>query len=115
MAATRLGKVYLTLPEDSRIRPGAFARGEIELVRRNAVSVPASAMLYRDREAYLQVVKDGVVESRTVKTGARAGGFVEVSEGLAEGEEVVQRAGTFIANGDKVTAIRTDEATGAVK
>jgi HlyD family secretion protein len=115
MAATRLGKVFLTLPEDSRIRPGAFARGEIELVRRNAVSVPASAMLYRDREAYLQVVKDGVVESRTVKTGARAGGFVEVSEGLAEGEEVVQRAGTFIANGDHVTPIRADEATGAVK
>jgi HlyD family secretion protein len=115
MAATRLGKVFLTLPEDSRIRPGAFARGEIELVRRNAVSVPASAMLYRDREAYLQVVKDGVVESRTVKTGARAGGFVEVSEGLTEGEEVVQRAGTFIANGDHVTAIRADEATGAVK
>ncbi len=114
-AATRLGKVFLTLPEDPRIRPGAFARGEIELVRRNAVSVPASAMLYRDREAYLQVVKDGVVESRTVKTGARAGGFVEVSEGLAEGEEVVQRAGTFIANGDHVTAIRADEATGAVK
>jgi HlyD family secretion protein len=115
MAATRLGKVYLTLPEDARIRPGAFARGEIELVRRNAVSVPSSAMLYRDREAYLQVVKDGVVESRTVKTGARAGGFVEVSEGLSEGEEVVQRAGTFIANGDHVTAIRADEATGAVK
>jgi HlyD family secretion protein len=113
--ATRLGKVFLTLPEDSRIRPGAFARGEIELVRRNAVSVPASAMLYRDREAYLQVVKDGVVESRTVKTGARADGFVEVSEGLAEGEEVVQRAGTFIANGDHVTAIRADEATGATK
>ena len=84
-------------------------------MRRVAVSVPASALLYRDHEAYLQVVKDGMVESRTVKTGARAGGFVEISEGLAEGEEVVQRAGTFIANGDQVTAIRNEETTGAVK
>ncbi|MGB8816721.1 MAG: efflux RND transporter periplasmic adaptor subunit [Rhizobiaceae bacterium] len=115
MTATRLGKVYLTLPDNTEIKPGAFARGEIELVRRVAISVPQSALLYRDKEAYLQVVKDGIVESRTVKSGARAGGFVEISEGLAEGEDVVERAGTFIANGDHVSAIRKEETTGATK
>lgn len=114
-SATRLGQVYLTLPETAAIKPGAFARGEIELVRRVAVSVPSSALLFRDQEAYLQVVKDGVVESRTVKSGARAGGFVEILEGLAEGENVVERAGTFIADGDRVTAVLKSETTGAVK
>jgi HlyD family secretion protein len=114
-AATRLGQVYLTLPENAAIKPGAFARGEIELVRRVAIAVPASALLYRDEEAYLQVIRDGVVESRTVKSGARAGGYVEISEGLSEGEDVVERAGTFIANGDRVTAVRRDETTGATK
>ena len=74
-ATTRLGQVYLTLPDTAQIKPGAFARGEIELVRRVAVAVPSSALLFRDQEAYLQVVKDGVVESRTVKSGARAGGY----------------------------------------
>lgn len=113
-AATRLGQVYLTLPENAPIKPGAFARGEIELVRRVAVAVPSSALLFRDQEAYLQVVKDGIVESRTVKTGARAGGFVEVLEGLYEGENVVERAGTFIANGDRVNAVLHSETTGAV-
>jgi HlyD family secretion protein len=115
MAATRLGKVFLTLPENANIRPGAFARGEIELVRRIAISVPESALLYRDNDVYLQIVKDGVVESRTVKTGARAGGFVEIAEGLAESEEVVARAGTFIANGDHVTAVLVEQTTGATK
>jgi HlyD family secretion protein len=114
-AATRLGKVYLTLPQGPYIRPGAFARGEIELVRRNSVATPNSTLLYRDKQAFLQVVKDGVVETRKVKTGARAGGFVEISEGLAEGEEVVERAGTFIANGDKVTPIMVSETTGATE
>ncbi len=115
MATTRLGKVFLTLPENASIKPGAFARGEIELIRRVAISVPESALLYRDKEVYLQVVKDGVVESRAVKTGARAKGFVEISQGLAENEDVVARAGTFIANGDKVTAIRAQETTGATE
>lgn len=114
-AATRLGKVYISMPESALVRPGAFARGEIELIRRVAVSVPSSALLYRGRDAYLLVVRDGVAEARTVKTGARAAGFVEVSEGLAEGEDIVERAGTFIAGGDKVTPVRKDEMTGAVQ
>jgi HlyD family secretion protein len=115
MATTRLGKVYLTLPENTNVRPGAFARGEIELVRRVAISVPESALLYREKEVYLQIVKDGVVESRVVTTGARANGFVEISQGVAEDEDVVARAGTFIANGDRVTAVRVEELTGATK
>ena len=115
MAATRLGKVFLTLPDNANVRPGAFARGEIELIRRVAISVPESALLYRDKEAYLQVVIEGVVESRTVVSGARANGFVEISRGLVEGEEVVARAGTFIANGDHVTAVRVEEVTGATE
>ena len=114
-AASRLGKVFLTLPQGANIRPGAFARGEIELARRAGVAVPNSTLLYRDKQAFLQVVKDGVVETRKVTTGARAGGFVEISSGLAEGEEVVERAGTFIANGDKVAPIMAADTTGAVK
>lgn len=114
-AATRLGKVYVSLPDGAPVRPGAFARGEIELIRHVAVSVPSSALLFQGSEAYLLVIKDGIAESRTVKTGARAGGYVEISEGLAESEDVIERAGTFIAGGDKVTPIRKDETTGATK
>jgi HlyD family secretion protein len=114
-AATRLGKVYVSLPDGATVKPGAFARGEIELIRRVAVSVPSSALLFRGSDAYLLVIKDGVAEARMVKSGARAGGYVEISEGLAEGEDVIERAGTFIADGDKVTPIRKDETTGATK
>jgi HlyD family secretion protein len=114
-SATRLGKVYVSLPEGAAVTPGAFARGEIELVRRVAVSVPASSLMYRGQDAYVLTVKDGVAKARVVKTGARAGGYAEISEGLSEGEDVIERAGTFIADGDKVTPVRKDEATGAIK
>ena len=114
-AATRLGKVYVTLPDGTAVKPGAFARGEIELVRRVAVAVPASSLMYRGHDAYVLTVKNGIAKARAVKTGARSGGFVEISDALAEGEDVIERAGTFIADGDKVTPVRKDEMTGATK
>jgi HlyD family secretion protein len=48
-----------------------------------------------------------------VKLGARAGASVEIVEGLAEGDEIVSRAGTFVADGDKVTPVR-DQTTGGI-
>jgi HlyD family secretion protein len=114
-AASRLGKVYLTLNANPKIRPGAFAQGEIELSRHNSVAAPESSLVFRDKQAFLQVVKDGTVETRKVELGARAGGFVEITSGLSEGEDLVERAGTFIANGDKVTPVTASDKTGATQ
>lgn len=49
-----------------------------------------------------------------VALGARAGGFVEVVSGIEEGQEIVSRAGTFVADGDLVTPI-CGEKTGAIQ
>ncbi|MBB3235145.1 efflux RND transporter periplasmic adaptor subunit [Phyllobacterium endophyticum] len=115
-ASSRLGSVKITLERNASIRPGNFARATIELTRREGVSVPLSAVVYRGTSALVQVVKDGVIESRDVELGIRDHRSIEVLQGLAEGEDVVARAGTFVANGDRVTPIRmNDEATGAIK
>ena len=114
-AQSRLGKVYLEITGDTGVRPGAFAEGEIELSRRTSLAAPQSALVYRDKQAFLQVVLNGVVETRKAELGARAGGFVEIISGVAEGEEIVERAGTFIANGDRVTPVMATEQTGATK
>jgi HlyD family secretion protein len=115
-ASSRLGSVKIALDRNSAIRPGNFARAVVELTRRNGISVPLSAVVYHGRSALVRVVKDGVIESRKVELGIRNDRAVEVLAGLAEGEEVVARAGTFVANGDRVTPVRvTDEATGAVQ
>lgn len=111
--ASRLGHVRVALPEHDSVRAGSFARGWIEVLRREAIVVPVSAVVYRDREPFLQRVANGVVATVPVKLGARADGYVEVVEGLVEGDEVVSRAGTFVADGDKVTPVRAEE-TGAL-
>lgn len=115
-ASSRLGSVKIALDRNPSIRPGNFARAVIELARRDSINVPLSAIVYRGKTALVQVVRDGVVESRKIDLGIRSDRAVEVLKGLNEGEDVVARAGTFVANGDRVTAVRvTNEATGAVK
>lgn len=111
---TRLGSLRIALDANSVARAGNFARGEVELVRREGISVPASALVYRGAEAFLQLVEDGKVRAVPVRVGVRAGAMLEIVEGIAEGQEVVARAGTFVTDGDLVTPVRED-ATGAVR
>lgn len=112
-ARTRLGTVRIRLPAHDSVRSGNFARGTIETLRREGLAVPASALLYKGAEAFVQKVVDGTIRTTPVTAGARAGAEVEVTGGLAEGDDVVSRAGTFVTDGDKVTPVR-DIATGAV-
>lgn len=103
---TRLGKVRIRLGADPSLRIGAFARGSVEVARRTGVSVPVSSLIYAaDGQASLLVAKDGRVEARAVTPGLSADGFTEIRDGVAVGESVVARAGSFLRDGDRVRAV----------
>ncbi len=106
--ASRLGEVRIALPSDANLKIGAFGRGDIELARTTAVVVPTSAVLGNGAAPQIQVVRDGRIETRDVRIGLRAPRRVEIVEGLAEGEVVVLRAGTFVQDGDTVTPVVLD-------
>jgi HlyD family secretion protein len=112
--ASRLGRIRISLERGGDVRAGNFARATIETLRREGVAVPASAVIFRGRDAFLQKVVDGVVSSVPVRVGVRAEGVVEILDGLQAGDEVVGRAGTFVADGDRVTPVRSEERTGAL-
>jgi len=100
--ATRLGRVRIALPRDPVLRIGAFARGDVELARRTGVAVPVSSVIYGANGATVQVVVNDRVEARHVRTGLSAEGFVQIEEGVADGETIVARAGSFLRDGDIV-------------
>lgn len=103
---TRLGKVRITLKDDPALRIGAFARGRVEVARRTGVAVPVSALLFAaDGGASVLVARDGRVESRAVVAGLSADGVTELRSGVAAGEQVVARAGSFLRGGDRVRAV----------
>jgi RND family efflux transporter MFP subunit len=109
--ATRLGRVRIFLGDSEGLRVGAFARGSIVTASATGLAVPASAVLYGPGGPTVQVVRGTRVETRHIKTRLAAGALVEVREGLAEGDLVVARAGTFLREGDTVRPVLA----GAVK
>ncbi|HVI29512.1 efflux RND transporter periplasmic adaptor subunit [Hansschlegelia sp.] len=108
-AATRLGKIKIALPADPDLRPGLFARGAVEVARRDGVVVPQSAVLFGASGPRVQIVTDGVVAERSVETGLQDAAGVEIVRGVSEGESVVARAGGFLREGDRVTAVAAPE------
>ena len=102
---TRLGRVRVALDGPDTPVIGSFARATVQVARHEGVLCPLSAVLFQPGQAVVQVVRDGMVETRPVQIGLRSGGTAEVTDGLAAGEAVVAVSGTFIRGGDRVTAV----------
>lgn len=111
-AATRLARVAVALPDDARLRPGAYGRGVIEIAKREGVALPLSAVQFGDTGAYVLVVEGETVRQRAVKTGLKGEGFIEITDGVREGESVVARAAGFLRDGDRVTPVPLNGASG---
>ncbi len=89
-----------------RLRPGAFAKGEIVASSdRRAVLVPFSAVVPFAGTEKVFVVSNGRAVEKRIRTGQRAGDRVEVVEGLSAGEQVVVDPGN-LAGGAPVTVTR---------
>ena len=100
--ATRLGHVRVALKHDDRLAIGASARGTIEIGRRSGVTLPLSAVSYDKAGAFAQVVKDNQVHTQRLTIGLLGNQTAEVTSGLAAGDLVISRAGTFVREGDRV-------------
>ena len=70
--------------------------------------LPLSALTYGRSGATVQSVRDGKVATRKVELGLVGDGRAEIASGLAEGESVVARAGTFVRDGDVITPVATN-------
>lgn len=99
---TRNGLVYIDLPADGAARAGMFARGEIELGRSPAVSLPQSAVVLRDGFSFAFVVDGNRVRQTKIGTGRRVGDRIEVLTGLKPADVVVAGGGAFLSDGDLV-------------
>lgn len=93
---TRTAKVRIEVRNsaDFLLKPGMFATVKIESsVARDALAVPEQAII-RSGERNIAVVAlgGGYFDPREVRLGAAASGYVQVLEGLQEGEKIVTSA-----------------------
>lgn len=105
---TRQGRVRIALDKDDRLLIGASARGTLEVGRRTGVTLPVSSVSYDDTGAYVQLVKDKIVKTQRITVGLKGNKFVEVVSGLAAGDQVIARAGTFVREGDRVKPVTAE-------
>ena len=105
---TKLGHVRIALPVRPELRPGGFARASFTGVSTAARVVPETAVRYDADGASVAVVgADNRVRVAPVKTGRRANGYVELTDGPPAGAWVLLRAASFVLPGDLVKPIRT--------
>ena len=102
---TRLGKIRVALKHDDRLRIGASASGSIEIGRNTGVTLPVAAVSYDKDGAYVQMVKDNRIHTQRITVGLRGAKLIEIASGVAVGDQVVARAGTFVRDGDRVRPV----------
>ena len=103
---TRLGRIRVSLPETPDLRIGAFARGTLKTASSRGLAVPSAALQYTESGiTSVQIVSRDRVERRVVKIGLADTGFTEIVEGVALGDLVIARAGTFLRDGDAVRPV----------
>ena len=115
--------------DSSNARAGMFAKGEFELGKSAALTLPRQAVVVRDGFSYVFAIKPATdaktsttsstlnaTESRVVqvkiKTGRRAGERVEITEGVTADQLIVGTGAGFLNDGDLVSVLaNTAEST----
>jgi RND family efflux transporter MFP subunit len=89
--------------QDSRLRPGAFARADVVIqADERIVTIPATALVTFAGVEKVLTVRDGKTEELRVTTGRRLGERIEVVAGLKTGQPVIDPAGN-LTGGQAVT------------
>ena len=104
--ASRIGKVRIFLGVNPALKIGAFGRGTISTAKSRGLSVPTSAVIISQdggiERAKVQLVIAGRVVEREVKIGLKTEAAIEIQDGLAAGDTIVARSGSFLRDGDAV-------------
>jgi membrane fusion protein (multidrug efflux system) len=89
-ATTGTIKVTLEVATRGKLRPGMFASVFLEMdTHTNALVIPKTALSFESFGDTVYVAKNGIAERRDLNVGFEEADFVEVLEGLSEGDPVI--------------------------
>lgn len=96
---TKTFRVYLHLPDDTRLRIGMSVEANIIVAeRQEATLAPVEAL----QDGAVWRVEDGVLRRAPVKTGVRATRLVEIISGVEPGQRIVAPARAGLSDGMRV-------------
>lgn len=116
-AESRTVTVKAKIPNPDRVlRPGQYGTVRVRLERHpNAPVVPEEAIVPTAERLIVFVVEDGNASARTVRTGVRLPGRVELLGGVAPGETIVVTGHEKLREGEPsaVRAVHVESGVGA--
>lgn len=112
--ANRTFKIEIGVPNSQKsIKPNLTAKLKInDYTNENAILIPQSIISENangDQYVYLVTqMKDsiGVAKQTVVQTGKTQGDFIEILEGISEGDQLIEEGARSIKNGQKVKVTR---------
>lgn len=90
---TRTLQAEIEIPNSGRLlKPGMFARIEVVLLEKPEVlAIPSNAVMENQGEKFVYLLEGNKAARRPIVTGIEQDRFVEVREGLKEGDQVIVR------------------------
>jgi membrane fusion protein, multidrug efflux system len=104
---TRTMRVEVDLPnQDSSLYPGMYAIVVLNISPAGeAPFVPDDALIFRDGDAYVPVVRNGRINLAKVMLGNDDGREVEIASGLSAGDLIAVNVGGGVEEGDPVQPV----------
>ncbi len=90
---------------DGALASGMFMRLALQLSSDGVVMIPEESVVIEEGSPYLFVVKDGKAERRNVKTGGRQPGWVQITDGIEPGDEVISSGTSKVRAGGAVKVV----------
>lgn len=105
---TRLATVLITLTDKQpALFSGAFGKAEVVFAQSQAILVRDSAVLHDTNlasETAVFIIRNGKAVKRKVELGRHKNGEVEIRSGLQAGDQIIERAGPLLRDGETVSA-----------
>jgi multidrug efflux pump subunit AcrA (membrane-fusion protein) len=108
---SRTAEIQISVPNPGYVlNPGMFGRAEI-LIRSDpqALLVPIQAIVTQEDKDVVFVLKDGKAYRRLVQKGLTKDTFVEITQGLKAGEQVITAGHGFLKDGSPVRLVSKAE------
>lgn len=93
---------------DSRIRPGMFARVNINFGSKENILVPDASVLKQvgSNDRHVFVIKDGKADKRVITIGQHLGSFYEVISGVEAGDAIVVAGASRLTDNQEVEVVQ---------
>lgn len=106
-AGTGTFRTVLTIQnQDFQLKDGMFSRIQLHYAeQKNAIRIPQDALIQVDQQSHVFIVDEQIAKRIEVTTGLQDGGWIEITQGLSQGDRLVVTGQNNLRDNAKVEVV----------